>query len=182
MNYFFGGAKETFGRCPAPKIGLDKPLVGSETGVCDCVIGRRECSAAGTVNETDDMQLEVWALNCWRGRGRSAAQRRDTPTRVSEWYKKQTKRFAHHCISLLYLNRCAWYSSTTGKNPASLSSCTLKNLQWSTKCDHFLSLDSPEEEEFTQINMKVLILAALLCMHSAVTHAATRAAPGKYTL
>ena len=145
MNHFFGGgAKETFGRCPAPKIGLDKPLVGSETGVCDCVIGRRECSAAGTVNETDDMQLEVWALNCWRGRGRSGAQqRRDTPTRVSEWYKKQTKRFAHHCISLLYLNRCAWYSSTTGKNPAALWSCTLKNLQWSTKCDHFLILRFP---------------------------------------
>ena len=58
-SFFWGGAKETFGRCPAPKIGLDKPLVGSETGVCDCVIGRRECSAAGTVNETDDMQLEV---------------------------------------------------------------------------------------------------------------------------
>lgn len=56
-----GGAKETFGRCPAPppKIGLDAPLVGSETGVCDCVIGRRECSAAGTVNETDDMLLKV---------------------------------------------------------------------------------------------------------------------------
>ena len=33
--------------------------IGSESGVCEGVIRRCECSAAGMVNDADDMQLGV---------------------------------------------------------------------------------------------------------------------------